>query len=190
MRRQLNFFKDDTEYPPGFSYFPDFISPDKEKDLLFVISKLSFSSFEMHGVEARRKIIHYGMKYDFLSRTVAKSGEIPPWLQDLKVQVSTLLRKEVAQILVTHYPTEAPIGWHFDAPPFESLFGLSLKNSCRFLLRKGDTPSTEKIELELEPRSGYIISGVARSLWQHHIPPVKEERYSITFRTLKAGIQS
>lgn len=187
MPAQLQLFKNDIEYPPGFSYLPDFISPEKEEELLQIISKLSFSSFEMHGVEAKRKIIHFGMKYDFLSRTAVRSGEIPSWLQELKHEVSTLLRKEVSQILVTHYPKDAPIGWHYDAPTFESLFGLSLKNSCRFRLRKGDNSLSEKFEIALEPRSGYIVSGEARTLWQHHIPPVKEERYSITFRSLQVG---
>lgn len=185
MPAQLQLFQNEIKYPPGFTYFPEFISQKQEEEILHILSGLSFSSFEMHGVEARRKIIHYGMKYDFLSRTAKKSGEIPLWLQDLKSQVSKLLEKEVSQILVTQYPKNAPIGWHFDAPPFESLFGLSLKNPCRFLLRKGESSNVEKIEISLENRSGYIVSGEARTHWQHHIPPVKEERYSITFRTLR-----
>ena len=41
---------------------------------------------------------------------------------------------------------------------------------------------------EAQPRaqSLYVMSGVAREEWQHSIPPVKEPRWSITFRTLKA----
>ena len=38
----------------------------------------------------------------------------------------------------------------------------------------------------LEPRSLYIISGAARSAWQHHIPPTKQLRYSITMRTVRS----
>jgi alkylated DNA repair dioxygenase AlkB len=37
----------------------------------------------------------------------------------------------------------------------------------------------------LEPRSGYVLAGKARTAWQHSIPPTKELRYSITFRTLR-----
>jgi alkylated DNA repair protein (DNA oxidative demethylase) len=40
-------------------------------------------------------------------------------------------------------------------------------------------------ELTLEPRSGYVLAGEARRSWQHSIPPAKELRYSITFRTLR-----
>ena len=41
-------------------------------------------------------------------------------------------------------------------------------------------------ELELAPRSGYVLAGEARTAWQHHIPPTKSLRYSITFRTLRS----
>ena len=40
-------------------------------------------------------------------------------------------------------------------------------------------------DVELEPRSAYLIAGVARREFEHSIPPVAERRYSITFRTLR-----
>jgi alkylated DNA repair dioxygenase AlkB len=42
------------------------------------------------------------------------------------------------------------------------------------------------LSIRLEPRSIYVIRGVARSGWQHSIPAVDEMRYSITFRTLRS----
>jgi alkylated DNA repair dioxygenase AlkB len=36
----------------------------------------------------------------------------------------------------------------------------------------------------LEPRSIYVMRGVARSEFQHSIPAVEKLRFSITFRTL------
>jgi len=41
------------------------------------------------------------------------------------------------------------------------------------------------IELELAPRSAYVMQGEIRWQWQHHIPPTRQLRYSITFRTLR-----
>jgi len=38
--------------------------------------------------------------------------------------------------------------------------------------------------LNAEPRSLYIMTGEARRVWEHSIPPVKEPRYSITFRSM------
>ena len=43
----------------------------------------------------------------------------------------------------------------------------------------------EATELSLEPRSAYVLSGPARAQWQHHIPAVTQERWSMTFRTLR-----
>jgi DNA oxidative demethylase len=43
----------------------------------------------------------------------------------------------------------------------------------------------QMFELELTPRSGYVLAGPARNAWQHHVPPAKSLRYSITFRTLR-----
>jgi hypothetical protein len=37
--------------------------------------------------------------------------------------------------------------------------------------------------LELAPRSAYMLHDEARWGWQHHVPPTKVLRYSITFRT-------
>jgi alkylated DNA repair dioxygenase AlkB len=36
----------------------------------------------------------------------------------------------------------------------------------------------------LAPRSLYVMRRKIRSDWEHSIPPVKELRYSITFRTV------
>ncbi len=41
-----------------------------------------------------------------------------------------------------------------------------------------------RCDLELEPRSCYIMQGDVRWHWQHSVAPTKILRYSITFRTL------
>jgi len=65
--------------------------------------------------------------------------------------------------------------------------GFSLGASCRFRFRRGQTGAWETAELLLQPRSIYVLDGAARNEWQHSIPAVKELRYSITFRSMKAG---
>ncbi|HET7759991.1 MAG TPA: hypothetical protein VFK62_08705 [Gaiellaceae bacterium] len=37
------------------------------------------------------------------------------------------------------------------------------------------------------PRSGYVLAGESRWKWEHHVPPAKALRYSITFRTLRGS---
>jgi alkylated DNA repair dioxygenase AlkB len=70
---------------------------------------------------------------------------------------------------------------------FETVHGVSLLAPARMRFRR-DVPGRERetYEMTLEPRSGYVLAGEARTKWQHHIPPAKSLRYSITFRTLRA----
>ena len=88
-------------------------------------------------------------------------------------------------LLVTRYPPGAGIGWHRDAPQFGDVSGVSLLTACRMRFRRGRPRAWETVELTLEPRSAYVLSGPARTQWQHHIPPVTKERWSLTFRTLR-----
>jgi DNA oxidative demethylase len=83
------------------------------------------------------------------------------------------------------YPPGAQIGWHRDAPMFGTVVGVSLGSSARLRLRREVDGEPRAFELELEPRSGYVLAGPARTAWQHHVPPAKSLRYSITFRTLR-----
>ena len=85
-----------------------------------------------------------------------------------------------------------PIG----APQYDIVIGMSLGSPCRMRLRPyvppdahagGGDRRTTTHELVLEPRSIYLISGPARSAFEHSIPAVRALRYSITFRSLRAG---
>lgn len=39
--------------------------------------------------------------------------------------------------------------------------------------------------IPVRDRAAYVLGGPARSIWEHRIPPVKELRYSLTFRSLR-----
>jgi alkylated DNA repair dioxygenase AlkB len=62
---------------------------------------------------------------------------------------------------------------------------VSLASPARMRFQRGKGESREVTEVLLEPGSAYVLAGKARWSWQHSIPPVKEDRYSITFRTLR-----
>ena len=93
--------------------------------------------------------------------------------------------EELADLLVARYPSGAGIGWHRDVPAFGDVSGISLLTACRMRFRCGRPRAWQTAELTLEPRSAYVLSGPARTQWQHHIPPVTQERWSVTFRTLR-----
>jgi hypothetical protein len=44
----------------------------------------------------------------------------------------------------------------------------------------------ERFTLEARPRSIYMMSGPSREVWEHSIPAVEAQHYSITFGTMAA----
>jgi DNA oxidative demethylase len=100
-------------------------------------------------------------------------------------QLASVAPDDLVEILVQRYPPGAQIGWHRDAPAFGIVVGISLGSASRMRFRRDKGGVRRTFELELEPRSGYVLAGEARTAWLHHIPPTKVLRYSITFRTLR-----
>jgi len=63
--------------------------------------------------------------------------------------------------------------------------GVSLGGAGRLRSQRGTGPDRRVWEVLVAPRSGYVLSGEARRIWQHSMPPMVELRYSITLRTLR-----
>ena len=142
----------------------------------------------MHGVAAKRRVVHFGVGYEYSSRKVREAVPLPAFLDALRCKVEARLGLEdgeLREVLVTEYRPDAGIGWHRDAPPFGQVAGVSLLSACRFKMRPMPGAPGEPFELRVAPRSLYCFAGHARWRWQHSIPAAKELRYSITFRTLR-----
>jgi alkylated DNA repair protein (DNA oxidative demethylase) len=177
--------------PSGLVYVPDLISADEEHRLLEQLERLDFNEIRMHGVVAKRTARHYGIDYDYERRAIVREVDpVPDWILPVRTAAAAMAGlppADLAEVLVQRYPEGAQIGWHRDAPMFETVLGVSLLAPARMRFRR-DVPGGERetYEMTLEPRSGYVLAGEARTKWQHHIPPAKSLRYSITFRTLRA----
>jgi DNA oxidative demethylase len=153
-----------------------------------VLSELRFDPIVMRGQAARRTARHYGLDYDYESRTPIPGDPIPNWLQQVRKSAAELAQldpRELVEILVQKYPPGATIGWHRDAPAFDIVVGVSLGSECRLRFQRGKDDDRRTWEVLLEPRSGYVLADKARTSWQHSIPPADDLRYSITFRTLR-----
>jgi hypothetical protein len=61
----------DPDLPDGFTYRPEFISPDEETALVADVGGIEFSDFEMRGVVARRRVAFFGASYD-AGRTIRR----------------------------------------------------------------------------------------------------------------------
>ena len=183
------------DLPEGFRYEEAFLSAAEESALLEAIEQVAFSAFEMRGVVARRRVAFFGQAYD-----ASRPAEpMPAFLEPLRKRAGAwagVAPASLAMALINEYPEGAPIGWHRDAPQYDIVVGVSLLSACRMRLRPYVPPSaltaggprrTTTHEITLAPRSIYLIAGAARRAFEHSIPAVDTPRYSITFRTLRAG---
>ena len=192
-------FTPDT--PQGFQYRDDFISVAEEAAILEDIRRIEFANFEMRGVIAKRRVAFFGATYD-LGATADEPDAAPPipdFLHPLMERAAAWAGIETeafAMALINEYRPGSPIGWHRDAPQYDIVAGVSLLSPCRMRFRPYLSPGAAKPsggrrttthEILLAPRSAYVMTGESRSAYEHSIPPVAELRYSITFRTLRAG---
>jgi DNA oxidative demethylase len=181
--------------PEGLVFKSEFLTEEEERGIVSEIERLPFQPFKMQGWVAKREVIHFGYDYHYDVRRIKPTIAIPQFLKpylERAADCAGLNPSSLEEVLVTKYSPGAGIGWHKDAPVFGSpVIGISIGSSCimKFRRRKISVspPSYEVYSLVLTPRSLYILDSEARSHWEHHIPPAKQQqlRYSITFRVLR-----
>lgn len=187
MADQLDLFDSATRGPDGFKYQREIISPDMEAVLLTEIRALPLKEFDFHGYTGKRRTVSFGWHYDFSHEQLRDAEAMPSFLIELRGHVAEfagIAPADLKHVLVTEYGANAGIGWHRDKSVFGHIVGVSLLSSCRFRLRRQTRGTWERYSIELEPRSAYLLTGSARTEWEHSIPAVDVPRYSITYRTL------
>jgi alkylated DNA repair dioxygenase AlkB len=163
--------------PEGLVYEPEFVAPAEEAALLASVQALPLEEAKYREYTARRR--------------VAIFAEPPPFLVPLRDRIAAWMQVSPAALshtLVNEYRPGTPLGWHRDSPEYEQVAGVSLGSACRMRFRPYPPPKgrgRSSLELQLDPRSAYILRAAVRWHWQHSVPAVKALRYSITFRTLR-----
>jgi alkylated DNA repair dioxygenase AlkB len=181
------------DLPEGFRYEADLLSRDEERTLLEQVRTLPFREFEFHGHLGKRRTVSYGWRYDFAAEALREAEPMPAFLLPLRERAAAfagIAAERLQQVLVTEYDAGAGIGWHRDKAVFGDVVGISLLAPCTFRLRRKMGASWERVSLEAEPRSAYLLRGPSRTEWEHSIPPVGALRYSITFRNLRGRAPS
>jgi alkylated DNA repair dioxygenase AlkB len=177
----------------GLQYIENYITEFQHEWLLAQIDKHEWLT------DLKRKVQHYGFKYDYKARKVNYDmliGELPEWLKRLsqKLQKDGHMPKGADQVIVNEYLPGQGISSHIDCEPCfkDTIISLSLGSGCVMnFTNKFD--KKKKIPVWLEPRSLVVLSGEARDKWLHGIPARKsdvwegqkhdrERRVSLTFR--------
>ena len=184
-----------AERIPGLTYALDVLSESEELDL---ISKIDDSGKWSSAM--RRRVQHYGFRYDYRSRRIDSSmvaSSFPEWLEDLarRLTKSSLMAAMPDQAIVNEYLPGQGIYKHVDCEPCfgPEITSLSLGSSCVMLFTHIATG--EVLSLFLRRRGFLRLTGSARYEWMHGIPPrrvdhvgasrvVRERRLSITFRNV------
>jgi alkylated DNA repair dioxygenase AlkB len=191
---QASLFDAGTALPHGLFYQPQFLSEDEEQALVAQIAGLPFREARFRQYTARRRVVHFhaddagAAAADEYDDDGTSSGPLPPFLLDLQSRLCDRLRLGSAPFvhaLVSEYRPGTPIGWHRDKPAYGIVVGVSLAGPGRMRFRPYDAQAqrSRMVQLELEPRSVYVMQGDIRWRWQHSMLPTRALRYSITFRT-------
>ncbi|GAA2434558.1 alpha-ketoglutarate-dependent dioxygenase AlkB [Actinomadura vinacea] len=177
---------------PGLRYVADWLAPDDRESLLTLIDAAPWST------ELRRRVQHYGHRYDYGRRNLAvQAPPLPVWARDLAARLvhEGVMDHAPDQAIVNEYEPGQGISAHVDCVP---CFGpvvaaISLGSSC---VMDFTHPENTKVPVRLAPGSLCVMTGQARYTWRHAIAARKSDpgpsgrvprarRVSITYRTVQ-----
>jgi alkylated DNA repair dioxygenase AlkB len=178
--------------PEGMRYEEEFLTPEEEQHWIGFAQAQPLAQMNYKGYLAKRRVVSFGGKYDYVANRLNEGPPIPAELDALRAKVSRwsgIAPEAFTQVLVAEYREGTPLGWHRDVPDFEDVVGVSLLSEAviRFRPYPPDAPKkADIVKLTVQPRSIYLLRGPARWEWQHNVAAVATLRYSITFRTPRA----
>lgn len=191
--RQPN--NDSIEKIKGLIYIPNFVSREEELCLIDSIDS------EPWLTEIKRKVQHYGYKYDYRLRGIDYSmfmGPLPSWASSYAESLfaHSYISEVPDQMIVNEYLPGQGIANHIDCEPCfgDTIISMSLNSSC--VMEFINLGTKEKKQIQLEQRSLVVLSGEARYEWTHGIPQRKKDvvngdvflrrrRISLTFRKVR-----
>jgi len=174
----------------GLRYIPNFISENEHNALLSIIDANLWLD------DLKRRVQHYGYKYDYKARNILPNsylGELPEWLDSLRQRLRNegIFEQKPDQAIINEYLPGQGISAHVDCVPCfnDVIASLSLGSDAIMQLSN----PKQKYDVFLEKCSLIVLSGEARYKWQHAIPARKSDivdgvklerhrRVSVTFR--------
>lgn len=161
----------------GLQYIPDFIDQTTQNQLLAAIDALPWLN------DLKRRVQHYGYKYDYKKRAIdasMKVGDLPNWAKQVaqKAVEQKLTNALFDQMIVNEYLPGQGIAKHVDCEPCfaDTIMSVSLGTPCLMHFTSLADKSVD-IPVLLAPGSAVVLSGEARYDWQHSIRANKSEKF-------------
>ena len=173
---------------PGLVLVHEAVTAAEETELAARIDAAPLAPFQFGQWEGKRLTVHYGSAYDFSRHRLGEAPPLPEWLIAVRGKLAPHVGRDPAAFeaaLLIRYDPGAGIGWHRDRPQYGEVLGLSLSAPCVLRLRRRTAQGFERHNVDLPPRSLYLLSGEVRGEWEHSIVPLVVTRRSITLRTLR-----
>ena len=181
-------------FSQGAFIIPDFITEAEEQRILLRIAQAPWLT------ELRRRVQHYGYRYDYRGATrPAPATPFPRWADAMAERIQPHFSNVLpVQCIVNEYRSGQGIGMHADHRDFGPVVAsLSLAASWPMRFRRRDARPYVRTGLPgdkitiLPRRSVLVLAGAARRDWMHGIDPSDAPagtvaRVSATFRTLAA----
>ena len=174
--KQLNLFPNELiPTIPGLKYIDSYITKKEAIELLDMIDQNPWLN------DLKRRVQHYGYKYDYKSKKICPHnyiGLIPKWLTPLcdRLLAEGIFSTSPDQIIINEYLPSQGIAAHIDCIPcfVDVICSISLGSSCLIEFTKNNT----RIHQLLEPMSLLVLSSEARYEWNHRIPARKYDNYN------------
>jgi DNA oxidative demethylase len=177
----------DTPLIEGLRYEEAVIGEAEERALIARMESLQLAPFRFHGFIGNRRTQSFGWRYDFDDASFTEAEPIPDWIEPIRARAAAfagLQPSDFVHVLLARYDPGAGIGWHRDRDVFNQVVGISLKIPETLRFRQRTANGFRRANLQVAPRSAYLLAGEARRDWEHSIAPGDALRFSITFRAL------
>ena len=175
-------------WPVGLSYVPLFMTPAEQQFLVDAIDTHHWS------LELKRRVQHYGYRYDYKSRRLDPSmylGPLPFFVANFlpRLEANAAFSQLPDQLIANEYQPGQGISAHVDCEPCfnNRIASVSLGSPCEIEFRH--RPSDRILKLTLAAGSLLVMADEARYDWTHQIRPrlqdngmPRRRRISLTFR--------
>ncbi len=175
---------------PGLQNHAEALDEGEQQHLLSSIGQSRWQN------DLKRRVQHYGYRYDYKARRVDSSmslGPLPSFLSDVarKLLDARVLSTMPDQAIVNEYLPGQGIAPHVDCVPCFDDTVSTLSLGWAYELEFSRPATNEKQVVLLEPGSVLTMQGEARYLWRHEIKKrmndrgiPRRRRVSLTFRNV------